>query len=231
MTSGEDTGLTAAADTVVVPDSGSGESLLAWSVDDPAPEVKADDRRPLSLPLRVLLISVLVAAVGLATFVLGGRELPVVSRHVAASKVAAPVQAPAPKAPAPQAMPSLPPTPPARHEKAPPPPQPKAQPKPAPAPPPAPPQAVPNADALFLNAIQQIFGQPSPDPGTATSTARAVCVRLQNGTATPEEVIADTRAGTPGVTAAEASEVFNAAVTFYCPNAAVAGYFPGEPAP
>lgn len=69
------------ANTVVVPDSSDTDvAELAWSADAPAAEVEsASNRRPLSLPLRALLISVLVAAVGLATFVLGGR--PVLSRH------------------------------------------------------------------------------------------------------------------------------------------------------
>lgn len=88
------------ANTAVVSDS-SGTVIpeLAWSVDDSAPEVEsASNRRPLSLPLRVILIGVLVGAVGLATFIAGGRMLPALSWHVRAPTVASP-RANAPAAP------------------------------------------------------------------------------------------------------------------------------------
>ncbi|MCA2265189.1 hypothetical protein [Mycobacterium marseillense] len=82
------------ANTGVVAESSDTDVVeLAWSAGDAAPEVEpASNRRPLSLPLRVLLITVLVAAVGLATFVLG--DHPVLSRHAAATTGAVPVHAP-----------------------------------------------------------------------------------------------------------------------------------------
>ncbi|MDM4141388.1 MULTISPECIES: hypothetical protein [Mycobacterium] len=93
---GDDTqiAITDDANTTVVPGASGADvaAELAWSVEDPAPEVESN-RRPLSMPLRVLLISVLVGAMGLATFVAGGHALPVLSRHVAATTAAVPVHA------------------------------------------------------------------------------------------------------------------------------------------
>lgn len=95
---GDDTQLaiTDDAKTTIAPDNSDTDiAELAWSADDSAPEVEcASNRRPLPLALRVLLIGVLVAAVGLAAFLLGGRQLRAVARHAATPTVSARVQAP-----------------------------------------------------------------------------------------------------------------------------------------
>ena len=76
-------------DTAVVLDSSATEAVqLAWSMADTAPDVtRAAERRPLSLALRILLTCVAVgAAMFMAFFFLGHRELPGSPPHVPAPK-------------------------------------------------------------------------------------------------------------------------------------------------
>jgi len=96
MSEPDDTELDAATDegpddTAVVLDSSATEVVrLAWSKADTAPDVTdASERRPLSLALRILLSCVAVgAAMLMAFFFLGHRELPGSPPHLPAPKTA-----------------------------------------------------------------------------------------------------------------------------------------------
>lgn len=160
---------------------------LAWSVEDSAPDV-VSNRRPLSLPLRALLISVLVGAVGLAAFVLGGRALPVVARHVAAPAVTAPAS-PSP----PQPIPSVPELP----------------------PPPPPPPLTP--DEVYLRGLERIGIHNTLNRANAIHVGHQICDDFATGS-TFEDIRRAGMKSNPSLSVANVDDITRVSVIAYCPQ-------------
>lgn len=160
---------------------------LAWSVEDSAPEV-VSNRRPLSLPLRLLLISVLVGAVGLAAFVLGGRALPVVARHIAVPAVSVPASSSPPQSIPPPTVAELPPPPPPL-----------------------------TPDEVYLRGLERIGIRNTLNRANAIHVGHQICDDFATGS-TFEDIRRAGMKSNPSLSVANVDDITRVSVTAYCPQ-------------